>query len=218
LNYLPIPSPHLALLTHPIVRGQGYEHWLIMADSPANCAGMHTQWDAMVATHGVAPLSCAYSSMPASHVGWAQWQLRGGDNYDKMYKFWSTRWWVCLALVRQKLNVLSLDVDAVLLTDIYQHLRSPPLVRSLYKMLFCVWAFVQESILFFAHSLCLGTSPSSLTLLRNMISPPTPRYCNIYHALLVMVVKANWCATLSVTNLNTIPLGFLNHINSRHLG
>ena len=44
-----------------------------------------------------------------------------------VYILWATRWWVALKLLRQGLNVLSLDVDAVLLSDVYQLLRSPPL-------------------------------------------------------------------------------------------
>jgi len=44
-----------------------------------------------------------------------------------VYILWATRWWVALKLLRQGLNVLSLDVDAVLLSDIYQLLRAPPL-------------------------------------------------------------------------------------------
>ena len=47
-----------------------------------------------------------------------------------VYILWATRWWVALKLLRQGLNVLSLDVDAVLLSDVYQLLRSPPLAAQ----------------------------------------------------------------------------------------
>ena len=47
-----------------------------------------------------------------------------------VYILWSTRWWVALQLLREDVNVLSLDVDAVLLTDIYALLRSPPLSQQ----------------------------------------------------------------------------------------
>ena len=46
-----------------------------------------------------------------------------------VYILWSTRWWVAWQLLRGGVNVLSLDVDAVLLTDIYPLLRGPPMSR-----------------------------------------------------------------------------------------
>ena len=46
-----------------------------------------------------------------------------------VYILWSTRWWVAWQLLQQNVNVLSLDVDAVLLTDIYPLLRGPPMSR-----------------------------------------------------------------------------------------
>ena len=44
-----------------------------------------------------------------------------------MYILWASRWWVAWKLLEEGANVLSLDVDAVLLTDIYQLLRTAPL-------------------------------------------------------------------------------------------
>ena len=45
---------------------------------------------------------------------------------------------------------------------------------SLYKILFCIWDFVQESILFFVYTSFVYPPPSSRTLLRNIMFPPDP--------------------------------------------
>mmetsp|Transcript_24352 Transcript_24352/g.76415 ORF Transcript_24352/g.76415 Transcript_24352/m.76415 type:complete len:224 (-) Transcript_24352:199-870(-) len=117
------------------LRARGYEHWIILSDGPENCRGMHRQWDAMMQAHREQPLSCVYSSYPGSHPGWEQWkpgtkkgQPGATDNMHKVYIFWATRWVAALALLRQGQNVLSLDVDAVLLGDLYARLRSYPMV------------------------------------------------------------------------------------------
>ena len=115
------------------LRARGYEHWLILADKKKSCRGIHSQWEAIERKHGDQPLSCVYSSYPRTHPGWRQWRPGGGRTEDTMhnvYILWATRWWVALKLLRQNVNVLSLDVDAVLLSDIYQLLRSPPLSRQ----------------------------------------------------------------------------------------
>ena len=113
------------------LRRRGHEHWLIMADSADNCAGMHAQWEKMVSSYSEAPLSCAYSSYPKQHSGWAQWtRANHPDKMHQVYIFWATRWWVSLKLMREGLNILSLDVDAVLLGDIYSRLHSPPMVHQ----------------------------------------------------------------------------------------
>ena len=115
------------------MRAQGYEHWLILADKKKSCIGIHEQWSAVERKHGDQALSCVYTSYPRSHPGWKQWRPGGGRREDVMhnvYILWGSRWWVALKLLRQNINVLSLDVDAVLLTDIYQLLRSPPLSRQ----------------------------------------------------------------------------------------
>ena len=110
------------------MRRKGYEHWLILADKDESCSSIRSQWEPMMTKHGEEPISCAWSSYPRTHPGWAQWQPRKGeDNMHNVYILWSTRWWVALQLLREDVNVLSLDVDAVLLTDIYALLRSPPL-------------------------------------------------------------------------------------------
>ena len=96
----------------------------------ASCRGIHDQWEAVEQKHGDKALSCVYSSYPRTHPGWKQWRPGGGrveDSMHNVYILWATRWWVALKLLRQGLNVLSLDVDAVLLSDIYQLLRAPPL-------------------------------------------------------------------------------------------
>ena len=102
------------------------------APAQASCRGIHEQWEAVEQKHGDKALSCVYSSYPRTHPGWKQWRPGGGqrgveDSMHNVYILWATRWWVALKLLRQGLNVLSLDVDAVLLSDIYQLLRSPPL-------------------------------------------------------------------------------------------
>ena len=118
------------------MRRKGYEHWLILADKEESCESLQEQWQPMVATFNEQPLSCAWSSYPRTHPGWAQWRPGASkgkgkeDNMHNVYILWSMRWWVALQLLRQELNVLSLDVDAVLLTDIYALLRAPPLLQQ----------------------------------------------------------------------------------------
>lgn len=113
------------------LRGRGYEHWLILSDGAENCRGMHKKWERVQAATSNEPLSCVYSSYPRTHPGWKQWAGHGGreDKMHNVYVLWATRWWVALALLREGANVLSLDVDAVLLSDIYQLLRAPPLAH-----------------------------------------------------------------------------------------
>ena len=113
------------------LRSRGYEHWMILSDGKANCRGMHKKWNAVQAASGDAPLSCVYSSYPRKHPGWDQWAgRRGTDAIHDVYILWATRWWVAISLLRNGVNVLSLDVDAVMLGDIYAHLRSPPLAQQ----------------------------------------------------------------------------------------
>ncbi|KAL1507134.1 hypothetical protein AB1Y20_007987 [Prymnesium parvum] len=113
------------------LRARGYEHWLILSDGGENCDAMHRKWELVQAATDEPPLSCVYSSYPRAHEGWAQWTSHSrADKMHQVYILWATRWWVALALLREETNVLSLDVDAVLLTDIYQLLRAPPLVQQ----------------------------------------------------------------------------------------
>ena len=114
----------------------------------------------MVTSHAEPRLSCTWSSAPRAHPGWKQWELkRGPDNMHNVYILWCSRWWMALKLIRQvrtrrrhlgccipgasrahlgrisgapaqNLNVLSLDIDAVMLTDIYPLLRGPPFDRQ----------------------------------------------------------------------------------------
>lgn len=117
------------------LRSRRLENWVILSDGPNSCESMHLQWDQMVKAHGEQPLSCVHSSYPASHPGWEQWApyARKGspgkkDGRHQVYIFWATRWVAALALLREGLNVLSLDIDAVILGDVYARLRSPPLI------------------------------------------------------------------------------------------
>ena len=109
----------------------GYEHWVMLADAEPTCTSINEQWEPMVRAFAEERLSCAWSSAPRAHPGWAQWRasrkVGGMDTYDKIYLFWCTRWWVALNLLREGSNVLSLDIDAVLLRDVYPLLRAPPL-------------------------------------------------------------------------------------------
>ena len=90
------------------MRRKGYEHWLILADKDESCASIRSQWEPMMTQHGEEPLSCAWSSYPRTHPGWAQWQPRKGeDNMHNVYILWSTRWWVALQLLREEVNVLA---------------------------------------------------------------------------------------------------------------
>ncbi len=113
------------------MRRMGYEHWLILADKEPTCATLQAGWEPMVRNHAELPLSCAWSSYPRAHPGWAQWApQRGADSMHNVYILWTTRWWVAWQLLSHGTNVLSLDVDAVLLTDIYELLRAPPLSQQ----------------------------------------------------------------------------------------
>ena len=112
------------------MRIQGYEHWLILADEKSTCGVLQDGWAPMVTKFGEEPLSCVYSSYPKEHPGWEQWKPRGGeDSLHHVYILWSSRWWVAWKLLSEGVSVLSLDVDAVLLTDIYPLLRGPPMSK-----------------------------------------------------------------------------------------
>jgi len=52
------------------LRRVGYEHWLLLADADVTCDALHERWRPMETQHAEAPLSCAWSSFPASHPGW----------------------------------------------------------------------------------------------------------------------------------------------------
>ena len=110
------------------LRKWGRENWLILADSNSTCGVLERGWEPMARLHRESPLTCVWSSYPTAHPGWSQWG--GGSTQDalfRVYIFWATRWWVALQLLRQGVSVLSLDVDAVLLTDVHALLHAPPL-------------------------------------------------------------------------------------------
>jgi hypothetical protein len=111
------------------MRKRGYEHWLILGDKESTCHTLQKDWKPMVERFGEEALSCAYSSYPKSHPGWEQWKPKHSvhDDLHYVYVLWASRWWVSWQFLKEGANVLSLDVDAVLLTDIYQLLRAPPL-------------------------------------------------------------------------------------------
>ena len=111
------------------MRKRGYEHWLILGDKESTCHTLQKGWKPMVERFGEEALSCAYSSYPKSHPGWEQWKPKHSvhDDLHYVYVLWASRWWVSWQFLKEGANVLSLDVDAVLLTDIYQLLRAPPL-------------------------------------------------------------------------------------------
>ena len=112
------------------LRRMGYEHWVMLADVQKTCESIHEQWEPMERVHNELPLSCVWSSAPRAHAGWKQWRPRGvEDKMHSVYILWCTRWWVARLLLGERLNVLSLDIDAVMLTDVYELLRAPPLVE-----------------------------------------------------------------------------------------
>ncbi|KAL1525165.1 hypothetical protein AB1Y20_020036 [Prymnesium parvum] len=113
------------------MRRMGYEHWTILTDGNATCQALHAGWRPMVDAHGEEDLSCVWSSFPRTHAGWAQWAPKAGpDVLHNVYQLWCTRWWVALQLLRRGVSVLSLDVDAVLLSDLYALLHAPPLAAQ----------------------------------------------------------------------------------------
>ena len=119
-----LANPKMAGWTFNFVkqlRDAGYEHWFILSDSAQSCSALSTLWAPMQALHGEPPLSCAWSAYPQNHSGWKRW----GAN--PLYPMWNTRWWVSLQLLRARVSVLSLDIDAALRKDVYADLRSPPL-------------------------------------------------------------------------------------------
>ena len=110
------------------MRRWGYEHWMILGDQESTCETLSNGWRPMVDRYSEEPLSCVWSSYPKSHPGWNQWKPRhGADSLHNVYMLWASRWWVSWKLLEQGVSVLSLDVDAVLLSDIYALLHSPPL-------------------------------------------------------------------------------------------
>ena len=109
------------------MRQRGYEHWLILGDQESTCHTLQKNWRPMVERYAEEPLSCVWSSYPKSHPGWEQWRPRNKEPLHNVYILWASRWWVSWKLLKAGTNVLSLDVDAVLMTDIYELLRAPPL-------------------------------------------------------------------------------------------
>jgi len=70
---------------------------------------------------------------------------------------------------------------------------------GLYKILFCFWAFVHESILFFAHPPFVWAphpTPSSPALLRNIPFRPDLRHCNINHTILAIAISCKGQAAI----------------------
>ena len=97
------------------------ENWLILTDRNETCSLLQRGWEPMTRLHREMPLACIWSSYPPSHPGWSQWGLKSQS--EKI--FWATRWWVALQLLRQGVNILSLDVDAVLLADVTRRITQP---------------------------------------------------------------------------------------------
>ena len=55
------------------LRKMGYEHWVMLADAEPTCTSINEQWEPMVRAFAEERLSCAWSSAPRAHPGWAQW-------------------------------------------------------------------------------------------------------------------------------------------------
>lgn len=106
-----LATPKMAGWTFNFVkqlRDAGYEHWFILSDSAQSCMALSAQWAPMQALHGEPPLSCAWSAYPQNHSAWARWHA------NPLYPMWNTRWWVSLQLLRARVSVLSLDIDAAI--------------------------------------------------------------------------------------------------------
>lgn len=106
------------------------ENWLILTDRNETCGLLQQSWEPMTRIHRELPLACIWSSYPPSHPGWSQWiggedSNKPQDELFKVYIFWATRWWVALQLLSQGVNILSLDVDAVLLADVTRRMGQP---------------------------------------------------------------------------------------------
>ena len=120
-----IGTPTMAGWTFNFVnqlRGAGYEHWFILSDTGASCSRLGEMWAPLQAPpHNEPPLSCVWSTYPHNHSGWERWKATA------LYQMWSVRWWTALQLVQAGISVLSLDIDAALLKDVYADLHAPPL-------------------------------------------------------------------------------------------
>ena len=120
-----IGTPTMAGWTFNFVnqlRGAGYEHWFMLSDTAASCSRLGEMWAPLQAPpHNEPPLSCVWSTYPHNHSGWARWKATA------LYQMWSVRWWTALQLVQAGISVLSLDIDAALLKDVYADLHAPPL-------------------------------------------------------------------------------------------
>ena len=94
----------------------GYAHFLLAAPSASECALLTSFWGRF---NESAP-ACGWVSSDAAT--WEPW-----GEAAKLHHFFSMRWLIASRLVNLGFNVLALDLDALLVSDIYPKLHSSPL-------------------------------------------------------------------------------------------
>ena len=109
----------------------GYKHHLVLAYSPRACFALGIAASQLVARGGkLGAAGVATATVPCIVDSWWDeytWIKRKRNRLNPRYGGWLFRWSVFARLVRLGYNVLSVDVDAVLLDDVYPHLHSQAL-------------------------------------------------------------------------------------------
>ena len=99
-----------------------YGHYLIASQTEQHCQALGHAWARLEQP----PPPCGWATAVTHHPGWQRWGLNG--TYHRTVLF-TLRWYMSSRLLDAGLNVLSLDLDGFVLTDIYALLKRPPLAE-----------------------------------------------------------------------------------------
>ena len=107
------------------LRARGYEHVMVATPTPAACTAIEQTWSAL----GAPAPACGWVSSLTYHPGWERWGINSTRSADTLavLPLYLIRWEIARRLLDLRYNVLVLDLDAVLVADVYALLRSPPI-------------------------------------------------------------------------------------------
>ena len=113
------------------VHALGYKHHLVLAYNPRACIALGIAASQLANRGGkLGAAGAATATVPCIVDSWWDeytWTTRKRNRLSPRYGGWLFRWSVFARLLRLGYNVLSVDIDAVLLDDIYPHLHSQAL-------------------------------------------------------------------------------------------
>jgi hypothetical protein len=105
----------------------GYSNFLLTSPSQKDCSLLADMWRRFNET----PPACGWASEVSGNAAWLRWGRRAqrrGSMLD-MHKAFAQRWKVAAQLLDLRYNVLVLDLDGLLVADIYPLLHSPLITR-----------------------------------------------------------------------------------------